>query len=96
MDELLISWFLISIVLGVGIGLEAFKLLYRSEAQRLALSTRLGCAFGGAFLGTFGGVLLTLGFQPLASFPNNYYATTLLATIMAVGLQKFHAGQEAP
>jgi len=95
MADVDLVWYLISTVLGVIFGLEVFRLLFRSHAQRLPLSTRIGCAVGGAFLGTFAGALLILGYESLGSFPKNYYVTTILATIMAVGLQKFYADQES-
>ncbi len=89
-------WVFTSTALGVMFGLELFRVLFRSSAQRrLQFSTRFGCAFAGAFLGTFAGALLILGYESLGSFPTNYYVTTTLATIMAVGVQKFHADQES-
>jgi len=88
-------WVFISTALGVMLGLELFRLLFRSSSQGLQFSTRFGCAFAGAFLGTFAGVLLILGYESLGSFPTNYYVTTTLATILAVGVQKFHADQES-
>ena len=85
-------WVFISTALGVMFGLGLFRLLFRSSAQRrLQFSTRFGCAFAGAFLGTFAGVLLILGYESLGLFPINYYVTATLATIMAVGVQTFHA-----
>jgi hypothetical protein len=95
MSDLNLVWFSISTVFGTIFGLEIFRLLFRPAAKRLPLSTRLGCAFGGAFLGTFAGALLTIGYESLGTFPNNYWVTTLVATFMAVGLQKFHADQES-
>jgi len=95
MSDVDLVWFSISTGLGVMFGLELFKLLFRSSAQRLQFSTRFGCALAGAFLGTFAGTLLILGYESLGSFPTNYYVTAALATIMAVGVQKFHADQES-
>ena len=95
MSDLNIAWFSISTVFGMVFGLEIFRLLFRSAAKELPLSTRAGCAFGGAFLGTLAGSLLVLGYENLSALPNNYWVTTLLATVMAVGLQKFHSDQES-
>ena len=95
MNDLDLVWFSISTAFGMIFGLEIFRLLFRPAAERLPLSTRAGCAFGGAFLGTFAGALLIIGYESLGTFPNNYWVTTLLATVMAVGLQKFHADQES-
>jgi hypothetical protein len=95
MSDLNIAWFSISTVFGMVFGLEIFRLLFRPASKQLSLSTRAGCAFGGAFLGTFAGALLVIGYESLSTFPNNYWVTTLLATVMAVGLQKFHADQES-
>ncbi|MBI5908788.1 MAG: hypothetical protein HY848_02365 [Betaproteobacteria bacterium] len=96
MDKQLVIWFLLSTFFGTMLGLDGFKLLYRSDATRLPYSTRLGCALGGAFLGTFGGALLVLGYTNLSEFPKDYFVTTVLAIIFAIGSQKYYSGLVGP
>jgi ABC-type Fe3+-siderophore transport system permease subunit len=46
-------------------------------------------ALAGAFLGSFGGMIIALGFRKNEQWPLNYWISTISATAFSVGLLRF-------
>src|SRR5687768_14007220 len=59
------TWFLLVALVGTLFALAASMLL--RELRTSAWSTRIGCAIGGAALGSFAGALLLAAYLPLTS-----------------------------
>jgi len=86
------SWFVI-ITIG-GTALALLLSLLSSALRKWPWSNRIGCAFGGAALGSFASALLILGYEQLGSGMLSYVVPLSISAIFGVGMQKsVHEGR---
>jgi len=80
------SWFALITIAGTVVALALSSLSRR--LREWPWSNRIGCAFGGAALGSFGSALLVAAYPQLASGIWLYVVPVLVSAVLGLGLQK--------
>ena len=79
--------FIIPTIIGTILGLDGYRILFRSASDAASRYERLARAIGGSFAGAFGGVLLATAFPALATWPQNYATAIVVATAVSIAVQ---------